>query len=159
MSVTDPIRPTDDNARQLARSLMEETRWAALSTLEENGHPSVSLVSFSLDEDRTPILLVSALSGHTLNLRHDPRCALLFGEPGKGDPLAHPRLTVLCHAAFIERPSAENDRLKPIYLKRQPKAALYIDFGDFCFVRLDIVSASLNGGFGKAYRLERDDLR
>lgn len=158
MTATDPIRPTDENARNLAKSLLDGARWAALSTLDETGHPSASLVSFALDQDRSPVLLVSALSSHTAHLRRDPRCALLVGEPGKGDPLAHPRVTISCKASFVARPGAENDRLRPLYLLRQPKAELYIDFGDFTFVKLDMLSASLNGGFGKAYRLTRDDL-
>lgn len=158
MNMTDPIRQTDDNARDLTRKLIDTARWAALSTLDETGHPSASLVSFALDMDRSPILLVSALSSHTVHLKHDPRCSLLIGEPGKGDPLAHPRVTISCKASFVARPSAENDRLRPLYLKRQPKAELYIDFGDFAFVKLDMLSASLNGGFGKAYRLTHDDL-
>ncbi len=159
MASSDPIRPTDDQARSLAHSLLANSRWAALATLEENGHPSASLVSFALDTDNTPVLLISALSSHTMHLRRDPRCALLVGEPGKGDPLAHPRVTISCQAEFIARPSAENDRLRSIYLLRQPKAELYIDFGDFAFVKLAMLSASLNGGFGKAYRLTSDDLR
>jgi putative heme iron utilization protein len=159
MTVTDPIRPTDETARNLAKSLLDGARWAALSTLDETGHPSASLVSFALDQGRAPVLLVSALSSHTVHLKHDPRCALLVGEPGKGDPLAHPRVTISCKAQFVARPSGENDRLRPLYLARQPKAELYIDFGDFTFVKLEILSASLNGGFGKAYRLTPDDLR
>jgi putative heme iron utilization protein len=142
----------------LARSLLDLARYASLATVDETGHPSASLVSFALDEDRAPILLVSSLSSHTMQMRKDPRCALLVGEPGKGDPLAHPRLTLSCLADFIARPGAENDRLRPLYLAHQPKAELYIDFGDFAFVRLKILSASLNGGFGKAYRLTADDL-
>ena len=159
MTTTDPIRPTDDQARDLARSLLDLARYASLATVNDAGHPSVSLVSLALDQDRTPVLLVSSLSSHTSQMRHDPRCALLVGEPGKGDPLAHPRLTVSCTAEFIARPSAEHDRLRPLYLQRQPKSELYIDFGDFCFVKLNILSASLNGGFGKAYRMTPDDLR
>lgn len=159
MATSDPIRPTDDQARSLARSLLTDSRWASLATLDDSGHPSASLVSFALDTDNSPLLLISALSSHTMHLRRDPRCALLVGEPGKGDPLAHPRVTISCQAEFIARPSAENDRLRPIYLARQPKSELYIDFGDFAFVKLAMLSASLNGGFGKAYRLTSDDLR
>lgn len=159
MPVTDPIRPTDDEARHLARTLLAEARWAALSTLDEQGHPAVSLVSFALDDNLNPVLLVSALSSHTGQLRKDPRCALLVGEPGKGDPLTHPRVSLSCTAEFVIRPSGENDRLRRLYLKRQPKAELYIDFGDFTFVKLTPITASLNGGFGKAYRLTPDDLR
>lgn len=159
MTTTDPIRPTDDQARALVRSLLDTARYASLATHDETGHPSASLVGFALDDERTPLLLVSSLSSHTMQMRHDPRCALLVGEPGKGDPLAHPRVTISCQAEFVARPSAENDRLRPRYLARQPKAELYIDFGDFTFVKLRMLGASLNGGFGKAYRLTPEDLR
>ena len=43
------------------------------------------------------------------------------------------------------------------FLRRHPKSALYDDFGDFSFFRLEPGSASLNGGFGKAYILEPED--
>ena len=150
MTTTDPIRPTDDQARNLVKSLLDTARFASLATIDETGHPSASLVGFALDEEGLPFLLVSSLSSHTRHLQQDARCALLIGEPGKGDPLAHPRVTISCKAEFIGRPGAENDRLRPLYLARQPKAGLYIDFGDFTFVKLEMLSASLNGGFGKA---------
>ena len=45
---------------------------------------------------------------------------------------------------------AERARLKARFLGRHPKSALYADFGDFSFWRIDIEAAHLNGGFGKA---------
>jgi len=33
-----------------------------------------------------------------------------------------------------------------------------VDLGDFAFFRLELESASLNGGFGKAFNLTQDDL-
>ncbi|TJW39427.1 MAG: HugZ family protein, partial [Mesorhizobium sp.] len=44
------------------------------------------------------------------------------------------------------------------YLNRNPKAKLYAGLGDFSIFRLELERASLNGGFGKAYLLERADL-
>ena len=44
------------------------------------------------------------------------------------------------------------------WLATHPKAKLYVDFGDFGFVRLRPLSAFLNGGFGRAVRLAPDDL-
>ena len=44
------------------------------------------------------------------------------------------------------------------YLARQPKAALYADFGDFAFWRLEVLRASLNGGFGRAFELMAGDV-
>ena len=48
--------------------------------------------------------------------------------------------------------------LRAHYLTHQPKAKLYIDFGDFSLVRLRVTKAHLNGGFGKAFILTPEDL-
>ncbi|MDP3897071.1 MAG: DUF2470 domain-containing protein, partial [Mesorhizobium sp.] len=79
-------------------------------------------------------------------------------EPGKGDPLAHPRITLACRAEKYARDTPDWARAERRYLNRQPKAKLYVGLGDFVFFRLDIERASLNGGFGKAYALTRDDI-
>jgi len=41
-----------------------------------------------------PIFLISNLSLHFAALEVDARASLLLGEPDKGDPFAHPRMTV-----------------------------------------------------------------
>ena len=55
-----------------------------------------------------------------------------------------------------ERPSVPGPERR--YLNRNPKAKLYVGLGDFSFFRLEVERASLNGGFGKAYLLTRDDI-
>ena len=154
----DPVRSADDEARALAFRLMREARFGTLATVDETGHPTVSLTSFARDPRGTPFVLVSRLAAHTKHLLSDPRCALLVGEPGKGDPLAHPRMTVKCQATPVDREADETVILKTLFLARHPKAALYADFADFLYMRLAVESASLNGGFGKAYRLGPRDL-
>jgi putative heme iron utilization protein len=154
----DPIRPTDDAARALAKTLLRGARFGSLATLGRDGHPSASLVSLATDSDGTPLILVSALSSHTGNLEADPRCSLLLAPGGKGDPLAHARITLRLQARRIAREGAEGERIRRRFLARQPKAALYVDFGDFSFFALDLQAASLNGGFGKAYELLPGDL-
>jgi putative heme iron utilization protein len=139
--------------------LLREARFGTLATINENGYPFASLVTFALDRAQTPFWLVSRLSGHTKHLLADPRCSLLVGEPGKGDPLAHARITIQCSASIVDRASDENIILRTLFLARHPKAALYIDFADFLYIRLTMMEASLNGGFGKAFRLKSDDLR
>ncbi|PTM39935.1 DUF2470 domain-containing protein [Bosea sp. 124] len=155
---TDPIRPTDDQARALGKQLLRGARFGSLATLGPDGHPSASLVSLATDIDGTPLILVSALSSHTGNLKADPRCSLLLAPGGKGDPLAHARITLKLRARQIERASEAGARIRRRFLARQPKAALYADFGDFCFFALDLEAASLNGGFGRAYELTPSDL-
>lgn len=155
----DVLRETDDEARALASRLLREARHASLATLEAgSGHPQASRVTMAHEMDGTPIILVSDLSSHTPALREDPRCSLLIGELGKGDPLAHARMTVFCEAELLERRSNEYTRARTRFLNRHPKAALYVDFGDFHFFRLKIGRISLNGGFGKAYALTASDV-
>ena len=153
------IRDTDEEARRLARRLIRGARFGAIGVLEPGtGFPFTSRVLTGTDIDGTPLILVSALSVHTGALAADPRASLLFGEPGKGDPLAHPRITVRTRAQRVARDDPDHARLRARFIARHPKAALYADFPDFAFFRMVPESASLNGGFGKAFVLEASDL-
>ena len=155
----DPVRNANEEALRTAHHLLKDTRFASLATLDAEGHPFASLVSFALDRASQPFLFVSRLSAHTQHLLVNPRAALLVGEPGKGDPLAHARMTVQCHAEPVPKESDDIILLKTLYLARHPKAQLYADFPDFVFIRLKPLGASLNGGFGKAFRLTAEELR
>lgn len=153
------IRETDEDARKQARILIQTAAHAALAVIDpENGFPSASRVLIAADVDGAPVILVSGLSAHTRALLKDPRASALFGEPGKGDPLAHPRLTLRCRAERIDRQSDAHERIRDLFIERHPKSKLYIDFPDFCFFRLVPLDASLNGGFGRAYILSSEDL-
>ncbi|HWK67316.1 MAG TPA: HugZ family protein [Rhizobiaceae bacterium] len=153
------IRETDAEAVRLARTLIRTARYGAIAVLDpRDGAPMASRVAVATDLDGAPIILVSALSAHTGALAADPRCSLLVGEPGKGDPLAHPRISVSCRAIRLERGTEDHARAERRYLNRHPKGKLYAGFPDFSFFRLEPHGASLNGGFGKAYVLDRSDL-
>ncbi|MBV2358772.1 pyridoxamine 5'-phosphate oxidase family protein [Thalassococcus sp. CAU 1522] len=156
-----PIRPTDDDARSLARALIAEARFAALGVTDPaTGMPLVSRIACVPGPDGLPLALVSDLSAHTAALKADPACCLLLGEPGpRGDPLTHPRLSLQGRARFVRHGDADHPGLAAHYLARQPKAKLYIGFGDFALMRIDPTGAHLNGGFGKAFVLAPDDLR
>lgn len=153
------IRPTDDGARKLARRLIRAARFAAIAVKEaESQVPFVSRVACATDIDGSPLILISTLSAHTRGLIEYPVCSLMFGEPGKGDPLAHPRVSVIGRAERLERGGEEEARARRRYLARQPKAKLYADFADFALYRIRPERASLNGGFGKAFELTREDI-
>lgn len=155
----DVLRPVDDDARRQARALVRAARFGALATLEPGtGAPLATRVALATDNDGSPLILISALSAHAKALAADPRCSLLVGEPGKGDPLAHPRMSVACRARRLDRGSPHYGRAERRYLARQPKGKLYAGFSDFALHRLEIQSARLNGGFGEAYALSREDL-
>lgn len=153
------LQPTSDQALRQAKTLLRSARHGSLATLDPaTGAPQVTRVGVSTDFDGAPVLLISGLAAHFGALKADARCSLLVGVPGKGDPLAHPRITIAAEAKILERDSADSQRIAARYLAHQPKAKLYADLGDFRFVRLEPVSASLNGGFGKAYALSASDL-
>lgn len=157
MPKKDVLRETDADAIAQAKHLMRSAASAALAVLDpDTGAPLASRVATACDVSGAPIILISQLSAHFGALEADPRCSLLFGEPGKGDPLAHPRITVTAQAERLEGEARTTARER--FLRYQPKAALYADFGDFAFWRLSPTGASLNGGFGKAYALTATDL-
>jgi heme iron utilization protein len=150
---------TSSDAIALAKSLIRKAHHGALATLDpKSGRPVATRVGLATDTDGTPLILISALAAHAPALRADARCSLLIGEPGKGDPLAHPRTTLHCGAREIERGSAEETRIAARYLAHNPKAALYAGLGDFRYFRLEPLEASLNAGCGRAYALTAADV-
>lgn len=151
--------PEDFNPIAVAKELLRTTRAGALATIDRNtGHPFASLVNVATDADGSLLILVSRLSTHTANIEVDPRASVLLASSGKGDPLAHPRLTVLGTFANIERNAPDASRVQRRFLSRHPKSRLYAGFGDFTFWRLHMVSAHLNGGFARAADVKADDI-
>jgi heme iron utilization protein len=145
-----PIRATTPEAIRLAKTLIRTANFGSISVLDpRDGRPYVSRISVAADHDGTPITLISSLAFHTKALLADRRCSLLLGEPGKGDPLAHPRITLSCDARFINREDPDAGAV----------SSLYAGFADFSFVRLQMISASLNGGFGQAYEIAGNELK
>lgn len=57
-----------------------------LSTLSTaastSGFPLGSIVEYGLDSQGRPIFSLSSLSGHTRDIRADPRCSLTVTSPG-----------------------------------------------------------------------------
>ena len=155
----DLLQPIDDAVRRQAKGLIRSARFAALGTLDPtDGSPAVSRVALATAIAGDPVILISRLSGHFTNLEQDARCSLLVGEPGKGDPLAWPRISLFCRAERLAAESAEAREAARRYLNKNAKAKLYAGFPDFAFFRLEPSGASLNGGFGKAFDLTAQDL-
>lgn len=152
-------QPTDFAPRDLSKALLRVTRAGTLATLDRNtGHPFASLVNVATDVDGCPLILVSKLATHTANLECDGRASLLLAETGKGDALAHPRLTVLGTFKPVGRGSADEPRIRRRFLIRHPKSELYAGFADFAFWQMDVASAHLNGGFARAADLTAADV-
>jgi hypothetical protein len=160
MPETSPIRPTDDEARALARELLDRARFGALGVIDPGtGAPMVTRVAVGTDRDGRPVSLVSDLSAHTRALKANPLCSLLVGEPGgRGDPLTHPRLTLQGRVRFVRKGAEGYDALRARWVEGHRKSTLYVDFADFSFAVIDLEAAHLNGGFGRAFVLTPGDL-
>lgn len=155
----DPVQPADADARALAQDLLALGHAALAWTDPDTGTPGISRIGFARDPKAGLLTLISGLAPHHRALHKTPDCALMLGEVGdKGDPLTHPRLMIRARAAFIPPDDPARPAIRALWLKRNPKAQAYIDLPDFAFVRLTPVSALLNGGFARAFRLTPEDL-
>lgn len=155
----DDAPAADFDAKSMAKRLLRATRAGSLATIDRNtGHPFASLVNVATDADGSPLILVSRLSTHTANLEQDGRASLLLAATGKGDPLAHPRLTLLGSFRQLPRDDPAEPRARRRFLAKHPKSELYAGFADFCFWRLAVASAHFNGGFARAADLKAADV-
>lgn len=180
----------DEQPSAVVRRLMKEARQAALATtlappgldqspgqgrdLGDSGQPYASLVLVALDNDGSPILLLSDLADHSRNLKAEPRAALLFdGTAGLKDPLTGPRASVLGRITPVtpgadageatrdapgDPPGDTTGCLRARFLARHPSAATYADFSDFHFYRMTVESAHLVAGFGRIHWLMGTDI-
>lgn len=155
----DPVQPANDDARALVGRLLSLGHAALAWEDPDTGTPGISRIAFARDPEAGMLTLVSGLAPHFRALRDRPDCALMLGEVGeKGDPLTHPRLMIRARASFVAPDDPARPGLRARWLKRNPKATIYIDLPDFAFVRLTPVSALLNGGFARTFHVAPEDL-
>src|SRR3984893_9676893 len=146
--------PSAYEALAQAKELLRSVRAGALATLAPgNAFPFASLVNVATTPDGSPILLLSRLAAHTRHLASDPRLSLLLVQTGGGDPLAHPRVTIMGTGECVIDPDGRA-ALKARFLAKHPESALYADFGDFAFWRVAMDQAHFNGGFARAGRFK-----
>ena len=153
----DPVRPADDAARALVRTILTQSRTAALAFQHpETGGPFASRIAVACTSAGL-VTLVSDLSIHSRAIRASPSAGLLIGDlPDRGDPLNAPRVSLSVLAEPTD--AAIRPKLRAEWLAAHPKAKLYADFQDFRFVRFEILSGALNGGFGRAFALTARDI-
>lgn len=153
MSLPDATQTYDALAE--AKRLLRSIRSGALASIAEDGAPLASLTAVATMPGGEPILLLSRLALHTRQLERDGRCSLLLAQGGRGDPLAHPRLSLTGAAVPAgERRDAAAER----FLARNPKSKLYAGFPDFSFWIMALGKTHLNGGFARAATFEASEL-
>jgi heme iron utilization protein len=142
----------DFDAASVARELLRKARKGALATNDRDSHaPYASLVAVATDADGSPLLLLSNLAKHTMNVDADPRVSLMVEDAWAGDPLAGARVSLW---GRIER--TDEPRCKARFLARYPSAKGYAEFADFNFFRIEIEGAHLVAGFGRIQTLARE---
>ena len=135
--------PTD---AELSRSLMATIGTGVLSTLNSDGFPYGSLISFISDDQGNPVTLISDLAEHTKNARSETKASFLVthAHSAAGDPLTGARLTLVGHMQRLEG----SDEAANSYLDRHPYASDYANFKDFNYWKLEVESCRFVGGFG-----------
>lgn len=152
--MTDPLPPDLPDPLTQARALLAAGGAATLTTLSRDGWPLPSLTLVATTAEGWPLLLLSALAEHSRNLAGDDRAGLLLdGTLGLDERMTGPRLSLLGRLV----PDAAPDN-RERYLARHPSAALYVDFADFRFWRLDVARAHLVAGFGRVRNFKGADL-
>ncbi len=138
----------NQEAPRAAAAVLLAARVGTLATLHKD-EPHASLVTPAVGADGLPILLLSSLAAHTRHLRADPACALLVtGTPADENPQTTPRLSLTGTAREVPA-----DGVRAHYLATHPYAARYVDFADFSFWKMLIISAQYIGGFASASQL------
>lgn len=129
-----------------ARGLVAAHRRASLSTLTADGAPFGSVVSYAADGDGCPVVCVSSLAEHTMNMTRHPRVSMLVSEatPETADPLAASRVTLM----GVMLPFDASADVRASYVRVNPWATRYVDFPDFSWWRLEPTSVRYVGGFG-----------
>jgi heme iron utilization protein len=133
-----------------ARRFLRSTRSGVLSTHSARftGYPFGSIAPFVLDQDGSPLILISTIAEHTKNIQKNPHVSLIAFDPAAADMQAGGRLTLLGQAAVADKQSGP---LRARYLSYFPQAVQYFDMHDFLFHRIEIQQARYIGGFGNIH--------
>lgn len=140
-----------------ARTLVDAAVDGVLSTLalDPAGTPFGSIVTYALDEDGAPLILMSTLAEHQRNLASDPRCSLLVAAAGDGaGRLAVARATLLGRCTQL--PDAAQEDATERYLEVHP-GAFWARFPDFAMHRLELEAIRYVRGFGEMGWITVDD--
>lgn len=145
--LTPPVPGPGPTPAEAARTLLAQTRTAALASLSEDGTPWASLVMYGLMDDGTPALLVSTLAEHGRNLARDARASLMVAAPQSSpDPLASGRVTL---AGRVSRPTgARESAAHAACLAAMASAKVFAEFGDVSLWTLEVERVRWVGGYG-----------
>lgn len=112
------------------------------------GYPFGSMVPYSLSAQYYPVMLISNIAQHYLNIQAIAKVSLLVVESGVADVQAAQRLTWVADA----QPISENDtQTMEQHYQRFPSVRDYHQTLGFCFYQLIPVRICHIAGFGKIH--------
>jgi len=135
-----------------AREVLAGNSHGALSTksLHLEGHPFGSVVQYCVNDDGHPLIYISTIAQHTINVESDPRCSLLvLNGPGE-NVQAEARVTISGSLVKLEGEHAGLAR----YFRYFPGSETYQEFHDFACYELRPTAVRYIGGFGKIFWIE-----
>lgn len=116
----------------------------ATHSVTAEGFPYATSIHYAVDEHHRPVLLLSGLAEHTKCVLADPRAGIVVAHPlGDGE---------IARASLIGtvQPIDAGATLVSRYLRFNPAAERFLQFGDFRFHRFDPIRIRVVGGFAQA---------
>jgi len=121
----------------------------------------------AFDYDLSPIILLSNLSEHTINLKKKNLVSIMLCEEQKNynlfpkfnksikyeDPMSRPRVTLIGKINITKKNLHRNR-----FLSRHPASKLYSNFQDMNFYKMKIKGAHLVGGFANVKWFTRSEI-
>ena len=140
-----------DNDLLSSQKLFFNNKLGILSTIsyEYTGFPFGSLVTYCVNYNGRPIIYISSIAEHTINLNKNKKCSLTIVKTNNKDIQASERLTLLCKSKKIGKNRLKKTNEK--YFRIFSEAVNYKNFHNFEIYELEIVKIRYIGGFGKIY--------
>lgn len=141
--------------------LLAQMRTLQLATVSAAGEPLASVAPFVVADGGIHVFL-SALAGHTGNLRSVPRASVMVlrDEADCADAFARPRLTLSCSVGEEARDSDHWQRVMARMVEDFGETAAVVrDLPDFTLFRLTPLDGQVVSGFARARGVDRDALR
>jgi len=135
------------------RRFLASFQSAQLATVNEDGRPDISYAPVVYLSEAF-YLLVSELSAHTFNMRHQGSAALLFieDEAAAAQIYARRRLSFNCRTGVCERNGETWEQMIPLFRSRfGPVVDTLARLNDFILFQLIPERGRWVTGFGKAY--------
>ena len=129
----------------IAKELVGSTNTGSLAThsVKHPEFPFASVINYGVLPSGEPVIFLSSMATHSKNLRANPKVSLLVYHSGD---MASARATLVGTVQRIGDDQLE--AAKTAYLSANPDAAQWIGFGDFAFLKLDVVECYVVAGFG-----------